>query len=149
MRQDLCRLQIWLVPSLKADASGSIPTPYSDSAIFDGRRSSQISFTNSRLSQARRKSSALNLSILSGMRSSSSSRSSVVMDPPSLPIVDAPVGPVNPAPITPCIVLFAQKAPASSQDHEEEIFRSFLIVDSELTPDAFRYMESISPLSKY
>jgi hypothetical protein len=71
------------------------------------------------------------------MRSSSSS-SSVVYDPPSLPNLDSSLGAASTrvaiytAPVLPCIVLFAHKAPSHGGE-QEEMIRSFLIVDSELT----------------
>jgi hypothetical protein len=139
-RQELCRLQLWLAPAPKVDnqsaTSSGTATPYSTAAGLASRRSSQTSFTSS--NSARRKSAMSALSMFSGgMRSSSSSRSSVVHDPPTLPSFDGSVGAgstraaIYTPPILPCVVLFAHKAPAHGGDRENTL-RSFLIVDSKL-----------------
>lgn len=63
----------------------------------------------------------------------------MVYDPPSLPTFDSPEGvgsakaAIYSAPVLPCIVLFAHRAPAHDREREETS-RSFLIVDSELLP---------------
>lgn len=141
-RQDLCRLQLWLAPPPNINIQTSTKGPYSSpsSTPPDSRRASQTSFTSSKF--ARRKSSASALSMFSsGMRSSSSSRSSVVNDPPSLPNFDSSAGAsstkvaIYSAPVLPCIVLFAHKAPAHDGEREETL-RSFLVVDSKLTSEA-------------
>jgi hypothetical protein len=90
--------------------------------------------------QPRRKSSIFTLStVSSGWRksanSTSSSSSSVITDPQALPNSVVPVGGgvVYAPPVTPCIVLFAHKSPERGLG--EEMSRSFLIIDGELTSE--------------
>ncbi|KAH8649407.1 hypothetical protein BGZ60DRAFT_520732 [Tricladium varicosporioides] len=127
-RQDLCRLQLWSAPSPRADVSTTAQMPYLEPTAPEV-------FTISK--PPRRKYSASNMFLFSSkLRSSSSSKRSVITDPLSPSNFDVPAGPKNTkdtiyqAPAMPCIVLFAHKVQNMSRVSEErQTLRSFLIIE--------------------
>lgn len=139
-RQDLCRLQLWSAPSPKLSSS-NIQSPYLDAS----RRTSQTSFTpsissnrspnGSNLTLQNRRQSSSGMSIFSSrLGSIGSSRSSVVVDAPTLPDAlggsTGVKGGIYGGPVLPCVVLLCHRAPELGS-RDESTWRSFLIVDSE------------------
>ena len=132
-RQDLCRLQIW---TTKVDAPLATQTPLSSVTAIPSRRRSSV-FTLSTVSSGLRKSA--------NSANSTSSSSSLTTDIQTQASFGVPVrgAAVYAHPVMPCIVLFAHKVPERGEN--EEISRSFLIIDSELLPGDW-FSRSVIPL---
>ncbi|KAF8865685.1 hypothetical protein BDZ45DRAFT_736257 [Acephala macrosclerotiorum] len=129
-RQDLGRLQLWSAPPPSKDDIKSSSSQSSTSHTSSSKRMSQASSSSN--SSSKKKSTPSIFSRTS--RSSSASRSTIVVQPPSYIGTNGSQNPILLAPIAPCVVLFAHKAPTISARVEgRDISRSFLVI--EIGPD--------------
>jgi hypothetical protein len=134
-RQDLCRLQLWYAPAPKPEENLALLLPASPpvSTAPGSKRTSWSSISTGSSSDSRTKRRSTP-SIFS-LRSSSSGRSSVAVDPPSYTAPRSSRVAVHTAPIAPCVVLFEHKAPTLAEKVEgRDVSRSFLVVESQATP---------------
>jgi hypothetical protein len=134
-RQDLCRLKLWYASAPNPEENLALLSPASppvSTAPGSKRMSwSSRSTASSSGSRTRRRSTPSIFSI----RSSSSGRSSVAVDPPSYTVPTSSRVAVHTAPIAPCVVLFAHKAPTLAEKVEgRDVSRSFLVIESQATP---------------
>lgn len=131
-RQDLCRLQLWYAPTPNPEENLALlsPAPPPVSTAPGSKRTSWSSRSTSSSSGSRTK--RLSTPSIFSIRSSSSGRSSVAVDPPSYTAPTSSRVAVHTAPIAPCAVLFAHKAPTLAEKLEgRDVSRSFLVIEIE------------------